>query len=120
MNCFQLLIEIQLAPLHHGAEHEDRLRDEGEEPGRAVQVDPVKPMLKAPGCTRLTLYYDEPLSNFAFGFNLRRYNPVDSVRFFQDYHDTHSFNIAKDKVSVLLPSNFMERKAGPSCHTVCS
>jgi hypothetical protein len=33
----------------------------------------MKPMLKAPGRTRLTLKYDEPLSNFAFNFNLRRY-----------------------------------------------
>jgi hypothetical protein len=30
-------------------------------------------MLKAPGSKRLTLKYDEPLSNFAFKFNLRRY-----------------------------------------------
>jgi hypothetical protein len=31
-------------------------------------------MLKAPGTTRLKLKYDDPLSNFAFNFNLRRYN----------------------------------------------
>ena len=30
-------------------------------------------MLKAPGTKRLKLKYDEPLSNFAFKFNLRRY-----------------------------------------------
>jgi lipoate-protein ligase A len=38
-----------------------------------VQVDPIKPTLKAPGTKRLKLKYDDPLSNFAFKFNLRRY-----------------------------------------------
>jgi hypothetical protein len=37
-----------------------------------VQVDPIKPTLKAPGIKLLKLKYDEPLSNFAFNFNLRR------------------------------------------------
>ena len=41
--------------------------------GRAVQVDAIKPTLKAPGTNLLTLNYDERLSNFAFKFNLRRY-----------------------------------------------
>ena len=56
----------------------------------AVQVDPIRPTLKAPGTKRLKLKYDEPVSNFAFKFNLRRYNqkqawpfwePVDYVAF---------------------------------------
>jgi hypothetical protein len=38
-----------------------------------VQVDPIKPTLKAPGTVRLKLKYDEPLTKFAFNFNLRRY-----------------------------------------------
>jgi hypothetical protein len=38
-----------------------------------VHVDPIKPTLKAPRTKRLKLKYDEPLSNFAFKFNLRRY-----------------------------------------------
>ena len=42
-------------------------------PGKAVQVDPIKPTLKAPGTQRLKLKYDNPLSSFAFKFNLRRY-----------------------------------------------
>jgi hypothetical protein len=42
--------------------------------GRAVQVDPIKPTLKAPGTKRLKLKHDEPLSTFAFKINLRRYN----------------------------------------------
>ena len=41
--------------------------------GRAVQVDPMKPMLKAPGTKRLYLKYDKLVSTFAFKFNLRRY-----------------------------------------------
>ena len=40
--------------------------------GRALQVDPMQPTLKASGAQRLKLKYDEPLSNFAFTFNLRR------------------------------------------------
>jgi hypothetical protein len=41
--------------------------------GRAVQVDPIKPEFKPPGTTRLKLKCDDPLSNFAFKINLRRY-----------------------------------------------
>jgi len=37
-----------------------------------VQVDPIKPMLKAPETKLLKLKYDTPLSKFAFKFNLRR------------------------------------------------
>jgi hypothetical protein len=42
--------------------------------GRAVQVAPIRPKLKAPGTKRLKLTHDLPLSNFAFKFNLRRYS----------------------------------------------
>jgi len=38
-----------------------------------VQVDPIKPTLKAPATECLKLKYDKPLSIFAFEFNLRRY-----------------------------------------------
>ena len=41
--------------------------------GEALQVDPIKPTLNAPGTNRLTLKYDKLLSSFAFNFNLRRY-----------------------------------------------
>ena len=41
--------------------------------GRAAQVDPMNPTLKAPGTKRLKLKNDELLSNFGFKFNLRRY-----------------------------------------------
>ena len=39
-----------------------------------MQVDPMKPKLKPPGNKQLKLKCDVPLSNFAFKFNLRRYN----------------------------------------------
>jgi len=42
--------------------------------GRAVQVDPIKSVWKAPGTKRSKLRCDAPLSNFALSFNLRRYN----------------------------------------------
>jgi len=41
--------------------------------GRPAQVDPIKPMLKAPGTKLLKLKHDEPLSSSGgFKFNLRR------------------------------------------------
>jgi len=52
-------------------------------PGNAVQVDPMKPTLKAPGTERLKLKYDEPISNSAFKFNLRRYNPGTPMHWLQ-------------------------------------
>jgi hypothetical protein len=51
--------------------------------GRAVQVDPIKPKLKAPGCpgtNRLKVYCDELLSSFGFNFNLRRYSVASCYR----------------------------------------
>jgi len=38
-----------------------------------VQVDPTKSTLISPTTERLKLRYDEPLSSFAFKFDLRRY-----------------------------------------------
>jgi len=49
------------------------VRDGARPHGRAVQVDLIKPTLRAPGTKRLKLQYDGPLSSFAFKFNLRRY-----------------------------------------------
>jgi hypothetical protein len=46
----------------------------GPQPGRAVQVDPIKPTVKAHGIKRLKLQCGELLSSRAFSFNLRRYN----------------------------------------------
>ena len=36
----------------------------------------MKPELKPPGTKRLKLFCDDPLSTFAFEYNLRRYNLV--------------------------------------------
>jgi hypothetical protein len=44
--------------------------------GRPVQVDPIKPTLKAPGTKRLKLEFDELLSDSGFEFKLRRYTKV--------------------------------------------
>ena len=41
----------------------------------------MKPTLKAPGTKLLKLKFDQPLSSFAFKFNLRRYTEVLSVHF---------------------------------------
>jgi len=41
--------------------------------GRAVQVDPMKPVLKSPGTKHLKPTCYILLSTFAFKFNLRRY-----------------------------------------------
>ena len=48
-------------------------------PGRAVQLDPIKPTFKAPEIKSLKLEYDRPLSQFAFKFNLRRYIQAQKV-----------------------------------------
>jgi bis(5'-adenosyl)-triphosphatase len=42
-------------------------------PGRAAQVDPMKPKLKPPGTKRLKVKCDVLLSTFAFKFSLRRF-----------------------------------------------
>ena len=44
--------------------------------GRAVQVDPIKPTVKAPGIKLVKVKCDEPLSNFVYKLNLRRYTMV--------------------------------------------
>jgi hypothetical protein len=55
-------------------DHGKRLRFLMAKQGRAVQVDPIKPTLKAPGTKRLKLEYDDLLSIFGFEFNLRRHS----------------------------------------------
>ena len=47
--------------------------------GRAVQVDPIIPTLKARGTQRLKPLYNDQLSNVAFSFNLRRYNEASTA-----------------------------------------
>ena len=47
--------------------------------GGAVQVDPIKPILRPPGSKHLKLNCDVLLSTFAFKFNLRRFSAGDQV-----------------------------------------
>ena len=47
--------------------------------GEAVQVDPIKPTLKAPGTKRLKLKRVDPLSSFGFKFNLHRYIKAENI-----------------------------------------
>ena len=54
----------------------------------AVQVDPIKPMLKGPGAKRLKLNSVEQLSNFAFKFNLRRYSAESTPPLPPSIHST--------------------------------
>ena len=79
----QLRSDFELA---QGEERRERARGDSEHAraeraermlnGEVGQVDPIKPKLKAPGTKRLKLKYDEPISNFAFKFKLRRCNEV--------------------------------------------
>jgi hypothetical protein len=48
----------------------------GDRHGRAVQVEPTNPVMKAPVIMLSKLSYDGPPLNFAGNFNLRRYNTV--------------------------------------------
>jgi len=52
-----------------------------------VQVDPAKPMLKAPGTKRLKLTYDEMLSSLDFEFKLRRYSKEPHAASLLTYHN---------------------------------
>jgi hypothetical protein len=49
-----------------------------------MQVDPIKPTLKAPGTKRLKLKYYSLPSSFAFKFNLRRYTKVEAHKTLRD------------------------------------
>jgi len=62
--------------LLRGVRREHPGGDVEDDPGRAVQVDPMKPKLKPPGTKRLKLKCDILLSTLAFKFNLRRYIQV--------------------------------------------
>ena len=71
MNCFQVLLSSSTcaATTRSGSTPTSRTT-----PGKAVHVDPIKPMLKPPETKRLKLKCDILLSTFAFNFNLRRYS----------------------------------------------
>ena len=83
------------APLGAGVRHPRVLPVHG----RAVQVDPIRPVLKVPGTGRLKLKRDTLLSNYAFNFNLRRYTML--FRF----------------IRVIKLWNFFRMKVGPCSFT---
>jgi len=75
------MLSISISPLHRGDEQrvEARVEDTPElvrSHGRAVQVEPNKPMLKAPGTKRLKPQHEKLLSNGTFNCYLRRYTTV--------------------------------------------
>jgi hypothetical protein len=68
----------ECGPLGGGGVLADRVRQpllppQLRRPGEAVQSEPMKPKLKAPGTKRLKLKYENMLSRFAFKCNLRRH-----------------------------------------------
>jgi len=60
----------------------------GTDQGRAVQVDPMKPLLKAPGSVLLKLISDGTISNFGFNFNWRHYIEGSKVRWWSTLTST--------------------------------
>jgi hypothetical protein len=76
MNRFQTLISTSTCATTHCRRWRRRRHGCGvavATPGRAVQVDPIKPKLKPPGTNGLKRKCDILLSTSAFTFNLRRY-----------------------------------------------
>ena len=67
------------------------------EEGSAVQVDPIKSTLKAPGNYLLKVRYDGPLSTFAFKCKLRRYKEAS----FGDEHAEQKLNDRRTSASRL-------------------
>ena len=61
-----------------------------------MQVDPIKPALKAPGIRPLKLKCDEPLSNFALNFNLRRYNQAMPTTYSAELRECISACLTKE------------------------
>ena len=71
--------------------------------GRAVQVEPIKPTLKAPGTKRLKLQYDVLLSSFLFKFNLRHYTtPPSSCASWQGLVHSSTFQLNLSRFCHLL------------------
>ena len=64
-----------------------------------MQVEPLKPTLKAPGAMPLTLHYDESLSSFAFKVSLSRYNSVEQG---MSMNDTEQLRAALDAMCMLV------------------
>jgi hypothetical protein len=68
-----LAMRTQSFTLSHSAHLPGRTMNTDPANGKAVQVDRIKPTLKAPRIERLKLNRDESLPNFTFNFSLRHY-----------------------------------------------
>ena len=81
--------------------------------GRAVQVDPNKPTLKAPGTNRLKLKYDEPLSSFAFILKERPYErDAAHLRLRDAVYDLWTRTIAHS--DLVKPDSELTLEVGPA------
>jgi len=66
-----------------------------------VQVDPIKPTLKAPGTKRLKLKCDKLLSRFAFNFNLRRCTTAEEC---DEKHGAVAVKVGQCRLTLSHPS----------------
>ena len=65
-----------------------------------MQVDPIKPTSKPHGTKRFKLQHDEPLSNFAFKFNLCRFSKA--VRIFKNRTSSLVFSTWRENVAGIV------------------
>ena len=72
-----------------------------------MQVDPIKPKLKAPRTNLLTLKCDELLSTFAFKSNLRRYSEVVQTFILADFCYYYMISWAEGGSVVRLPAGIV-------------
>ena len=79
-----------------------------------MQLDPIKSMLKAPRTKRLKLTYNGLLSNVAFKFNLRRYNPVPIVQRVVEKPGVvlHGRGVQIDSIKYSVESSYAVRVGG--------
>ena len=83
----------------------------GAAPGKAVQVEPTKSIMNAPGNKRLKLQYGKLLSSFAFNFNLRRY-----IRVFD--HSEQALRGGTRQTLLATSSNVFRNLADVSRHVI--
>ena len=79
-----------------------------------MQVDLIKPTLKAPGTKRLKLKYDELLSNVAFKFNLRRYIEELAAKAHDRAAESATMDADIKKLAKVRPHSSNARRAAPS------
>jgi len=81
--CLRLVEGASAAPVNHGVTAgKPKIAVGAPSKARRCTVAVSKPALKAPGTKRLKLKCDEPLSNCAFNFNMRRYSKDGNTGFF--------------------------------------